>query len=297
MMLSHGRTLLHLTVLALLVAGVLYGAMMVLGFLMMIAAVAMGRMPVGELGARDLTFGVLMTLLWGGVIVAGFGSLARQSRRSLDLARWVDRRCTAPSPRLAAATAAARCPGPVVEVPSEQPYAFTQGIWTPRVVVSSALVARAEDAELVAVLRHEGSHVRHRDPLKVLALRTWGSAFAFVPLVPALFRGMLDRQELRADRSAAAICGVPPVAGALLKAVGEPDGGADTAVAAMGGPSLLETRIAHLETGRVPGLVQAVRPAVLPSLPGIAVVAVYAVLLYQVCLAAQMCCRYGYMAA
>lgn len=88
----------------------------------------------------------------------------------------------------------------------------------PRVVVSTGLVEIATHAELLAVLSHEDFHRRHRDPLRVLAFRTWAAAFFFIPILGAVLRRALDRQEPRADRAAVRACGVPPVAGALLKA-------------------------------------------------------------------------------
>jgi beta-lactamase regulating signal transducer with metallopeptidase domain len=181
--------------------------------------------------------------------------------------------------------------GRVVQVADPSPYAFTYGIWRPRIVVSTGLAEVATPDELVAVLCHENHHRRQRDPLKVLALRTWASAFFLIPLVGAVLQRVLDRQELKADRAALRDCGVAPVAGALLKAAGEPTVAPGTALAAMGGPTLLEARITQLETGRGPHLLTAIHPStVLASLPGIGVVAVYGVLMYQVCIVVHMCC-------
>jgi Zn-dependent protease with chaperone function len=171
------------------------------------------------------------------------------------------------------------------------PYAFTYGIWRPRIVVSVGLTEVATRDELAAVLHHEHHHLRHRDPLTVLAVRTWAAAFFPVPLVGAVLQRILDRQELRADRAALRACGVAPVAGALLKAVGEPALAPGTALAAMGGPHLLETRVAQLETGHHPRLLTAIPPtALLASAPGLALIAGYGVLLYQVCIAVPVCC-------
>jgi Peptidase family M48 len=41
----------------------------------------------------------------------------------------------------------------------------------PRVVVSQGLLERLSDAELRAVLEHEGYHVANLDPLKLVVLR------------------------------------------------------------------------------------------------------------------------------
>lgn len=69
-------------------------------------------------------------------------------------------------------------------------------------MVSTGLVETATHDELVAVLRHERYHVHNRDPLKVLALRTWAAAFFFIPLVGSTLQRLLDHQELKADRAA-----------------------------------------------------------------------------------------------
>jgi hypothetical protein len=257
----------------------------------MLAAVLLGHMPLVELTLREIAFGVLMVALWGGVIVAGLSALLRQCRRSTELARWVSSNGVLPSPRLGVAGARAGLRGRVVQVCDASPYAFTYGIWHPRVVVSTGLAEAVTPEELVAVLRHENHHVRNRDPLKVLALRTWASAFFMIPLVGAVLQRVLDRQELKADRTALRDSGVPAVAGALLKAVGEPVVAPGTALAAMGGPALLEARVIQLETGRGPRLLTAIHPAaVITSAPGVGLVAVYGVLLYQVCIAVSLCC-------
>lgn len=286
-----GRVLFHGTLLGLLVGGTVYGLVMVVGHVVMIVGRAFGQVAVPELTVARVAFGVLMTFLWGGLILAGLTALLRQCRRSHRLRRWVARAALTPSPALAAAVERAGSEHRVVEIGADAPYAFTYGVWHPRVAVSTGLVARASQDELAAVLRHEDYHVRHRDPLKVLALRTWAAAFFLIPLIGDVLQRILDRQELKADRAAVRQCGVSPVAAALLKATGEPDPAPGTALAAMGGPALLEARVIQLETGRGPRMLAAVRrETVLRSLPGIAMVAVYGVLLYQLCIAVTVCC-------
>lgn len=252
---------------------------------------ALGHMQVSDMGLAQLALGVLMVLLWGAVAAAGLAVLGRQYRAGRQLARWVTRTATTPSPRLATAAARAGCTGHVVEVADATPYAFTYGIWHPRIVVSAGLTRATTADELVAVLHHEHHHLRHRDPLTVLAVRTWAAAFFLIPAVRALLHRVLDRLELKADRAALHACGVTPVAGALLKAVGEPALAPGTALAAMSSPHLLEARVTQLETGQRPRLRTAIDPAViLTSTPGIGLIAGYGVLLYHVCIAARICC-------
>lgn len=286
------RTVFHALLLGLLVAGVLYAIGMATGFLMMAAMAADNGGMMAELTPTQTGLGVVMLLMWGGVIAAGMTALIRQVGRSRSLARWVDAQAGPPSPDLAQAVADMEFTAPVREVPDAETYAFTHRVWRPEIVVSSRLVAQLSVDELAALLQHEASHVRNRDPLKVLAYRTWGSAFAFLPVVGAVFRRLLERQELRADRAAIRRLGTAPVAGALLKSVGRPAAAPGSAVAAMGSPDLLEQRISQLETGRVPGVLAAVPPALGSSLPGVALVATYGVLLYQVCSTVPMCCNW-----
>ncbi|WP_116052080.1 M56 family metallopeptidase [Amycolatopsis palatopharyngis] len=286
-----GRVLFHGTLLGLLAGGTMFGLVMVVGYIVMVVGWMFGQIAVPELTVARVAFGVLMTVLWGGHILAGLTALLCQCRRSHQLSRWIARAAVTVSPALAAAAGRAGSEHPVVEIGADAPYAFTYGVWHPRVAVSTGLVARAGQDELVAVLRHEGYHVRHRDPLKVLALRTWAAAFFLIPLIGDVLQRILDGQELKADRAAVRECGVSPVAAALLKATGEPDSAPGTAQAAMGGPALLEARVIQLETGRGPRMLTTVRrETVLRSLPGIAMVAVYGVFLYQLCLAVTVCC-------
>lgn len=285
------RTTLHAALLAVLAAGVVYGVIMLGGYLVMLTAALFGRVPVGELTPSQVAFGIVMVLLWGGAILAGLRALLVQYRRGRELVRWMAGSAVEPSSRLTMAAARAGVSGPVFEVADHDAYAFTYRIWRPRIVVSTGLVETATSDELAAVLHHEDSHVRNRDPLKVLALRTWTAAFFLLPVVGSLFDRILDRQELKADRAAVRACGVSPVAGALLKAVGQPAAGHGTALAALGGPALLEARITQLETGHGPRLLTAVNSTtLLASAPGIGLIAAYGVLLYHVCIAVTLCC-------
>lgn len=286
------RTVLHGILLGMLVAGTIYGIAMLAGYVIMLIRALGGWMPMADVTASQVALGLLMVTLWGSIIMAGLVALTRQGRQTIRLSRWVASSGLPASPYTSRAAGRAGLTSNVSEVRDATPYAFTHGIWRPRVAVSTGLVAAATADELVAVLRHEASHVRNRDPLKVLALRTWAAAFFLIPVVGTVLHRILDRQELSADRAALRGAGVAPVVGALLKVAGEPPvRPSETAMAAMGGPALLEARVAQLETGRGAGLLAALRPStVLASLPGLGVIAVYGVLLYQVCIAVELCC-------
>lgn len=285
------RQSLHVSLLAGLLAGAVSGMVMLAVSLVGIARAALGQPSVPALSLPRVGIAVMMALLWGTVITAGLRALWRQVRRSVRLTRWVAANSAPPTSRLVAAAVRATAPDRIHQVTDDPPYAFTHGIWRPRIVVSTGLVNATTHDELVAVLRHEDHHRRHRDPLEVLTLRTVSAALFLIPLVGAVLQRILDRQELDADRAAMDSCGVPPVAAALLKAVGPPIAAHGSALAAMSGPALLEARVTQLETGRRPRLRTAFhRAAVLASLPGLACVALYGALLYRVCLAGSACC-------
>ena len=159
-------------------------------------------------------------------------------------------------------------------VDASEPYSFSYGSLTPRVVVSRGLLESVEPDELDAVLVHERYHVRNLDPLKVLIARTLPVAFFFLPVLRELQRRYVAGRELAADRSAIRACGRRSVAGALYKVVAGPPSAALGAAAAIGGPDLLEVRVAQLETEREPP-----QPRLSPTVVGVSVVASALVLL------------------
>lgn len=281
----------HGALLGALVLGAAYGTVMLVGYLVAVTAAVTGRLDTAEMGGSGIVAGASMMLLWGSVIACGHRALLRQCRQSRRLSRWVVGASVPPASGLKTAATRARTSTRPFQVDDGRCYAFTHGIWTPRIVVSSGLVSAASSSELVAVLRHESHHARSRDPLKVLALNTWAEAFFFLPLLGVVFDRVLDRQEIRADRYAIRRCGVAPVAGALLRAADGPSVGSGAARVAIGGSPLLEARVAQLETGHAPRLL-AHLPArtLLLTAPGTLLIAAYGVLVYQVCLASGVCC-------
>lgn len=110
-----------------------------------------------------------------------------------------------------------------------------QSVWSRgRIEVFDTLVNRMSPDQLVGILFHEKSHLRHRDNLVRLALMAmaWllavgvlhvlgearaSSAWLAMLLAPALLMlGMSQRQERRADRDAAEWCGDATVYGSAL---------------------------------------------------------------------------------
>jgi beta-lactamase regulating signal transducer with metallopeptidase domain len=118
-------------------------------------------------------------------------------------------------------------------------------------------------AEVAAVLAHEREHLRHRDPLRMLAVRLLAAFAWYTPAASWLARRTVLRRELAADRASARGTGRGVLAGALLKLASLP---ACPAAAAAGpapdSPGSLEARVAQLEEGRPPRL-RLTRPRVL----------------------------------
>jgi Zn-dependent protease with chaperone function len=144
--------------------------------------------------------------------------------------------------------------GRVVLLDAPERFSFAYGVLTPRVAVSQGLVEGVSDEELRAVLEHERYHVCNLDPLKIVLVQALLAAFFFLPALDSLRARYLAGRELAADLRAVRACGRRPLVGALLKVVRGPNWSELEGVAAIGGPELLDVRIAQLETGIQPKL-------------------------------------------
>jgi beta-lactamase regulating signal transducer with metallopeptidase domain len=104
------------------------------------------------------------------------------------------------------------------------------------------------------VLEHERYHVENLDPLKLILAQTLAAAFFFLPSAESRRSRYVADRELAADRRAVEACGRELLASALLKVVGGPEWDEPQDVAAIGGPALLDARVAQLETNTKPEL-------------------------------------------
>lgn len=160
-----------------------------------------------------------------------------------------------PAPaRLQQAAARAGLAGRVDFVEAAAPFSFAYGLTRPRVAVSGSLLGSASEDELDAVLTHERHHVANRDPLKVVIARVLAAALFFLPALRGLRERYSAASELAADRRALGSCGRVALAGALARVVRGPAWDELATAAAIGGPELLEVRVAQLETGEEPPL-------------------------------------------
>ncbi|HVA18940.1 MAG TPA: hypothetical protein VMU55_02055, partial [Solirubrobacteraceae bacterium] len=87
-----------------------------------------------------------------------------------------------------------------------------------------------------------------------LIVRALPATFFFLPVLGSLRTRYVAGRELAADRRAVQACGRKPLVSALLKVVRGPAWSELEVAAAIGGPELLDLRVAQLESGREPRL-------------------------------------------
>jgi Zn-dependent protease with chaperone function len=231
----------------------------------------------GIAGLSDSGGAMVPVLLFIILVVVGlaFGvrSIVRQMVASSRLARRV-RGLTLQLPdELALRASEVGLGGRVVFIDAPERFSFAYGVLTPRVAVSRGLLEGVSDDELRAVLEHERYHVCNLDPLKVVLVQALSAAFFFLPALDSLRARYLAGRELAADRRAVRACGRRPLVSALLKVVRGPDWSELEGVAAIGGPELLDVRVAQLETGVQPKLATLSITRVTVSLVGAALFA------------------------
>lgn len=127
----------------------------------------------------------------------------------------------------------------------EAPVALCYGLLRPRLLLSTGLLERVSSAELEAVLHHEHTHLRRRDPLRLVLVRVLAEALPGFSAVRALAAAVPLAQELAADRVALAAVRAEALATALLK-VGDALGPLRGQVVAVGAFSTLDVRIDQL---------------------------------------------------
>jgi len=109
-------------------------------------------------------------------------------------------------------------PDRVFLFPSALSFACTAGLFLPKIFISAHLVDSLSDEEVKAVLRHEQSHLRRRDPLRGVLIGFFAHFFFFIPMATRLLQGLKRDSELIADDHALSFSHSPAVlASALVK--------------------------------------------------------------------------------
>lgn len=134
-------------------------------------------------------------------------------------------------------------------IPSAQPAAFAAGLWHPRAVVTSALLAPLDERERLAVCAHEAAHVRLGHPRALLLGGTVAAAYGLFPPVRQAWDGLRREVEAAADDEAVRAVGPGPVLSALVRVALLGGGGAEGA-AAFADAGHLRYRIARLQDAR-----------------------------------------------
>ena len=194
----------------------------------------------------DLVLVALLGLLPSSVAL-GLLSIGQQWRATRGLVRArTANRLLRPPRRVARLEKRLGLQGRLDVVRAVEPYSFCYGLVRPRVCLSTGLARRLSDAELEAVLLHERYHLRSRDPVKVLMVRTIGRGLFFVPVVAELGQHFLVAKEVAADREVVRLQGHSRwIASALYKLIASPaTSPAQGAIASLLGTT--EARIDHL---------------------------------------------------
>ena len=90
----------------------------------------------------------------------------------------------------------------VAIVKSPKPYALCFGVRNPKIYLSTKLLTMLSPKELEIVLKHEKSHLEHRDNLILLIATFIESLFPFFPILTDLIRIYKTDRELFADQAA-----------------------------------------------------------------------------------------------
>jgi Zn-dependent protease with chaperone function len=170
-------------------------------------------------------------------------------------------------------------PNQVRFFPCSLRFACTVGLFTPKILISTQIVESLTDDEVMAVLRHEQSHLRRRDPLRGVLIVFFAQFFFFLPLARKLMKDSRDDSEVIADHHALArSCPAASLASALIKVrreniavVKELDGFA--------GDDFLGERLSRILNMKTENVVLARRPALIRFMANLAFASFLALLI------------------
>ena len=203
-------------------------------------------------GADDTADLVIVFVL--GLALCGIGlglvSLLRQLLATAALIRSLLRRTVPASRALHALAVRLGLSGRIDVVADPRPFSFCYWFLRPRVCLSTGLLDRLEPDEIEAVLLHERSHLRRRDPLRLVVARYFAAGLYVVPVVEDLVEHYTLEKELEADQDAVSALGdVRPLARALYKVLPDADQVDLGLLTPVGALSVTEARIDQLVSG------------------------------------------------
>ena len=127
------------------------------------------------------------------------------------------------------------------------PVACTIGLWRPRILLSTGMIATLSATEIKAVISHEWGHVMRRDPLRIALLQWCRDALWLLPIVGALVRDSTRVMEDAADDAAVALTNQPlELAAALVKTAKAQAPPRWSPVPALGGEHVVTERVERL---------------------------------------------------
>lgn len=187
------------------------------------------------------------------LVVSSFGWATLRLAAALLANHRVARRFSRATPgQMPALDRALRCAPQVPRgrlriLPADAVQAFTLGIWRPRIFLTAGLIDSLSEEELRAVLLHEASHLKARDPFRLAAVRFLTDALWFIPLARTLKETFLRMAELQADQTVLASGGeAVELASAIVKTAQAKVGPVPAMAPALDSPSFLEERVEHL---------------------------------------------------
>ena len=138
-------------------------------------------------------------------------------------------------------------PQTIICIQTNTVQAFSLGIWSPKIWLSTELITLLDDDELMAVLCHEMHHCQKFDPVRLLVSRLISDIFFFIPRINSLADHHHLAQEMAADAAAVAHLGDNlPLASALHKLLTYPHNAFPTSKIAISQLNITERRILAL---------------------------------------------------
>lgn len=181
----------------------------------------------------------------------GLGSLVRHLLATASLIRSLLRRRVPTPPAVARAAEERGLAGRIDVIADGRAFSFCYWFIRPRVCLSTGLLERLDPDEVDAVLLHERSHLRRRDPLRLVIARYFAAGLYVVPVVEELVEYYTLEKELEADQDAVHALGdVGPLARALYKVLPDADQVELGLLTPVGALSATEARIEQLVNGR-----------------------------------------------